>query len=109
MEQFHNKKLDDRFFMYGEDHLWCYQIKQLGYRILFFAESTIVHIGSGSANISCQLELRNVMMKHELEIMRLRKGKGVYYYIFAMIYVSKEKIRNFIKRIVLKLSGKMLR
>src|SRR5690606_33688089 len=25
------KKLDDRFFMYGEDQLWCYQLKQIGY------------------------------------------------------------------------------
>lgn len=109
LEQLPGEKLDDRFFMYGEDQLWCEQIKRLGYKILFFAETTIMHIGSGSADLSTQLKLRKVMMKHELEIMRLRKGSGLYYYVFAAIYVSKESIRNFIKAIVLRLSGKMLR
>ena len=109
LEQLPNKKLDDRFFMYGEDHLWCYQINNLGYRILFFAGSTIIHLGSGSADISSHLKLRKVMRRHELEIMKLRKGKGFYYYVFAMIFVTKESIRNFIKRIVFRLSGKMLR
>ena len=109
LEELPGKRLDDRFFMYGEDQLWCEQIKNLGHRILFFAESTIIHIGSGSVNTSAQLRFRKTMMKHELEIMQLRKGKGLYYYVFAVIYVSKESVRNFIKGIVLGLSGKMLR
>jgi GT2 family glycosyltransferase len=109
LDQLPGRKLDDRFFMYGEDQLWCEQIKNLGFKILFFAESTIIHIGSGSAHVTSQLRLRKTMMKHELEIMRLRKGKGLYYFLFAAIYVSKESVRNFIKSIVLRLSGKMLR
>jgi len=109
LAQLPGKKLDDRFFMYGEDQLWCEQIKSLGFKILFFAGSTIIHIGSGSAQLSSQLKLRKTMMKHELEIMRLRKGEGLYYFLFAVLYVSKESVRNFIKSIVLRLSGKMLR
>jgi len=109
LEQLPGKKLDDRFFMYGEDQLWCEQIKELGFRILFFAESTIIHIGTGSAQHSSQIKIRKIMMKHELEIMRLRKGSVFYYYVFAFIYVLKESVRNFIKSIVLRLSGKMLR
>lgn len=109
LEQLKGKKLDDRFFMYGEDQLWCEQINKSGFKNLFFAESTIIHIGSGSVPLSSQLKLRKTMMKHELEIMRLRKGKGLYYFLFAAIYVSKESVRNFIKSIVLRLSGKMLR
>ena len=89
-------KLDDRFFMYGEDHLWCAQIKKLGYNILFFAGTTIVHINSGSTQIERQLDLRKTMMKHELEIMKWRKGSGLYFIIFSLIYEIKEGSRNFI-------------
>jgi GT2 family glycosyltransferase len=109
LEQMPDGKLDDRFFMYGEDQLWCEQIKNLGYKILFYAETTIIHINSGSTDLSKQLMLRKTMMKHEFEIIRLRKGKGIYYYVFFMIYGIKETIRNFIKLIVLKFSGKLIK
>ena len=102
-------KLDDRFFMYGEDHLWCAQIKKLGYNILFFAGTTIVHINSGSTQIERQLDLRKTMMKHELEIMKWRKGSGLYFIIFSLIYKIKESSRNFIKRLVYKSSGRLIR
>lgn len=102
-------KLDDRFFMYGEDHLWCAQIKKLGYNILFFAGTTIVHINSGSTQIERQLDLRKTMMKHELEIMKWRKGSGLYFIIFSLIYKIKEGSRNFIKRLVYKSSGRLIR
>ncbi len=106
--QLSGQKLDDRFFMYGEDQLWCEQIKKLGYEIKFFADTTIIHINSGSTSLKKQLGLRNTMMKHELEIMRLRKGKGFYYYFFKVIYVLKEGTRIFIKRIFFRLTGKLL-
>jgi len=109
VEQLPGKKLDDRFFMYGEDQLWCEQIRKLGYTILFYANTTIIHINSGSTDIKKQLSVRNLMMKHELEIMALRKGKRFYYHAFAVIYVTKETVRNFIKSLVLKFSGKLVR
>lgn len=103
------KKLDDRFFMYGEDQLWCEQIKRLGYSILFYAGAAIVHINSGSTEPKKQLNLRKTMMKHELEIMKERKGKGAYYFLFKLIYVAKEGTRNFIKRLVFLISGRQMR
>jgi GT2 family glycosyltransferase len=109
LDQLPGKKLDDRFFMYGEDQLWCEQIKNLGYKILFYPETTIIHINSGSSDLSKQLRLRKTMMKHELEIMKLRKGSGVYYFVFRMIFVGKEATRNFIKSIVFRLTGRLIR
>ena len=103
------KKLDDRFFMYGEDQLWCMQIKRLGYRIIFYAGTTIIHLQGGSAGIKKQLALRKTMMRHELEIMKWRKGTGIYYLVFALIYGFKETTRNFIKWIGLKITGKLIR
>jgi GT2 family glycosyltransferase len=42
------KKLDERYFMYGEDELWCYQIKKLGYKIFNFSGTHIIHLEGGS-------------------------------------------------------------
>ncbi len=109
IEELPGKKLDDRFFMYGEDQLWCEQIRALGYKTFFFSGTTIVHINSGSTDLAKQLGVRKLMMKHELEIMRSRKGKGLYYYIFKMIYVTKETLRNFVKSIVFRSTGRMIR
>lgn len=107
--QLPGKKLDDRFFMYGEDQLWCQQIRQLGYMIFFFAETTIIHVSSGSTDLGSQLSQRKVIMKHELEIMRMRKGRGVYYFMYKAIFGTKEIVRNCIKFIVFKWTGKLIR
>jgi GT2 family glycosyltransferase len=109
LTKFPGNKLDDRFFMYGEDQLWCWQIKQLGYKARFFAGTTIIHINSGSTAIGKQLNLRKTIRKHELEIIKERKGKGGYYYFFNFLYTSKEMVRNFVKWCWYKLSGKLIR
>ena len=109
IEKLSGNKLDDRFFMYAEDQLWCEQISNLGYKIVFYPETTIVHINSGSTGLSKQLQLRKTMMKHELEIMQNRKGKGLYYFLFKLIFVSKERIRNFIKSIYFRITGRLIR
>lgn len=109
LEQLPGKKLDDRFFMYAEDQLWCEKIKNSGNKIIFYAGSTIIHINSGSTSLDKQLALRKTMMKHELEIMRLRKGRGAYYFFFKTIFVTKEASRNFIKSVVYRLTGRLVR
>ena len=109
IDQLPGKKLDDRFFMYGEDQLWCEQIRKLGYKIIFYSETTIIHINSGSTDLSKQIKVRKTIMAHELEIMRLRKGKGMYYFIYKIIFVTKETIRNFIKSIVFFFTGRIIR
>lgn len=109
IDQLPGKKLDDRFFMYGEDQLWCEQIRELGYKIMFFAGTTIIHINSGSTKLANQLKARKLMMNHELEIMKLRKGKGFYYYMYRAIFVSKERFRNFIKSIFFRATGRLIR
>lgn len=40
--------LDEQFFMYGEDIDWCYRIKQAGWKIVYFADATIIHHKYGS-------------------------------------------------------------
>jgi GT2 family glycosyltransferase len=108
IEKLPGKKLDERFFMYGEDQLWCEQIKNLGYRILFYSGTTIIHIGSASTGLEKHLSLRKIMMQNELAIMQARKGKGLYYLCFKALFTSKELARNFIKSLVYKFAGRMI-
>ncbi len=100
-------KLDERFFMYGEDQLWCYQFTKLGYPSYFLADTTIVHIHSASTKSDKQLQLILKLIKSELEIMRIRKGKGLYYFLFCLVYLSKEYSRFVIKWLILRFSGKL--
>ena len=109
LPQLPGQKLDDRFFMYGEDHLWCEQIRRLGYRVYFFAGTSIIHINSGSTDPARRLALRKTMYRNELEIIRERKGSGLYFFFFRFLYGTKEAVRNFLKGIIFKTTGKQLR
>ena len=70
------KKLDERFFMYGEDQLWCYQIKQAGYKNYYTANATVIHIANASTELSKQFRILKIIIDRELAIMRERKGTG---------------------------------
>ena len=40
--------LDPQIFMYGEEVEWCYRIKKAGYKVYFYPNTKIIHIGRGS-------------------------------------------------------------
>ena len=44
--------LDEEFFLYGEDVEWCYRIKRAGWKIFYYAEAQIIHLGGGSTKDS---------------------------------------------------------
>ncbi|MCD6012639.1 MAG: glycosyltransferase family 2 protein [Flavipsychrobacter sp.] len=97
------KKLDERFFMYGEDQLWCYQFHELGYKSYYLAETTVIHIHNASTEPSKQLKLLKKFLELELRIMEYRRGRDVYYQIFIFILTIKEMARYYIKIIIYKL------
>ncbi|ULO08049.1 glycosyltransferase family 2 protein [Paenibacillus sp. 19GGS1-52] len=41
--------LDEEFFMYGEDLDWCYRIKEAGWGIHYYPQTSIIHLKGGSA------------------------------------------------------------
>ncbi|MBM3446080.1 MAG: glycosyltransferase family 2 protein [Bacteroidetes bacterium] len=97
LERLPGQKLDERFFMYGEDHLWGFQLKQLGLINYFFQGTSLIHINNASTETSKRIRLLQTIYMHELDIMRIRKGSGLYYVIFSLIYRVKEQCRIFIK------------
>ncbi len=109
LDQFPKKKLDDRFFMYAEDQLWCEQATERGRHNYFLADTTIVHVNSGSSSIRQQLSNRLTMYRHELAILKRRKGLGIYYWIFMVIFGFKEYARNAIKWFYFQLTGRLIR
>ena len=96
-------KLDERFFMYGEDELWCYQFTELDYINFYSSETTVVHIANASTSQAKQLKLLKTFIERELEIMAYRKCKGLYYYIFRVIFTTKELFRYYIKVFISKM------
>ncbi len=104
-----DKQLDERFFMYGEDQLWCYQLACAGYKSYFLSDVRLIHIANASTEPAKQLKLLKTMINHELEIMRYRKGTSLYYYVFSLIFVTKERARYYIKVAVQKLFNYRIR
>ena len=109
LQQLEGNKLDERFFMYGEDQLWCHQFGKIGFTSYFLSSTTIVHINNGSTDKSKQLKLILTIIKRELAIVRERKGKGLHYFLFCLLYLSKEYVRYGIKYLSFRTSGKLIR
>lgn len=83
------KKLAEDFFMYCEDVLWCWQIKQLGLKITFLPEGRVMHVHKGSSTGNSK-NINKVILKNHSMFM-----KKVYpdwrWYIFKFIYTAKQK------------------
>jgi len=103
LQKLPEQKLDERFFMYGEDMLWCYHAIQAGYNNYFTADTTVIHIANASTEPEKQLKLLHTTLKHDLEVIRLQRGNSLYFYTLRFIYTTKEKLRYYIKAVVMKL------
>jgi GT2 family glycosyltransferase len=49
LDKLPSQKLYDGFFMYGEDLWWCWDVKQLGYDVVFLPDSEVSHLMGGSS------------------------------------------------------------
>lgn len=96
-------RLDERFFMYGEDELWCLQAFNAGYSNYYTSCTSVIHIANASTEPAKQQRLMKTMLKHSIEIMRSRYGSGLYFKTLVAIYTFKENMRYAIKVLVMKL------
>jgi len=99
VSQFPEKKLSTDFFMYCEDVLWCWEIKQLGYHIHFLPEAKVMHIHKASTSLSKLNGLRLTSIKNHANFMR-KFYPDWRWYIFAIIYYTKQYIAVFTRKIL---------
>lgn len=78
-------KLFDGFFMYVEDHYWSWQIKNIGYKILYYPNPKILHLDN-----SFYLKVSNERKISNLKnyFFYIKKSKGCFFlniYIFSKL------------------------
>ena len=56
---------DENIFFYGEEDEWCYRIKKYGWKILYFPEVSIVHIGKVSVVARPDLRKNSVVLERK--------------------------------------------
>jgi GT2 family glycosyltransferase len=59
INQLPKQQLNEQFFMYWEDVQWCWEIKQLGYKVVFLGSTEVVHIGGGSSGKKNEMMAKN--------------------------------------------------
>ncbi len=89
IQQLPKKKLSDDFFMYCEDTLWCWEFKQLGYKIHFLPEAKVMHIHKGSVSRDKWIQIRKTGIRNHAKFMK-KFYPDFRWYIFAAIYYSKQ-------------------
>jgi GT2 family glycosyltransferase len=87
--QLPKKKLSDDFFMYCEDTLWCWDFKQLGYKIHFLPQAKVMHVHKGSVSKDKWLKIRATSIRNHAQFMK-KFYPDYRWYIFAAIYYTKQ-------------------
>jgi GT2 family glycosyltransferase len=87
--QLPQKKLSDDFFMYCEDTLWCWDFKQLGYKIHYLPQAKVMHIHKGSVSKDKWIKIRTTSIKNHATLMK-KFYPDFRWYIFAAIYFTKQ-------------------
>jgi hypothetical protein len=89
IQQLPKKKLSDDFFMYCEDTLWCWDFKQLGYKIHFLPQAKVMHIHKGSVSKDKWIKIRTTSIKNHAIFMK-KFYPDLRWYFFAAIYFTKQ-------------------
>jgi GT2 family glycosyltransferase len=89
ISQLPQHKLSDDFFMYCEDTLWCWEFKQLGYRIHFLPDAKVMHVHKGSVSKDKWIRIRTTSINNHAQFMK-KFYPDARWYIFAAIYFTKQ-------------------
>jgi GT2 family glycosyltransferase len=89
IEKLPAKKLSTDFFMYCEDVLWCWEFKQLGYKIHFLPAAKTMHVHKGSVSRDKWIKIRTTSIKNHSTFMH-KFYPDCRWYIFAAIYYVKQ-------------------
>lgn len=65
--------MDEAYFMYTEETDWCWRMKSQGWKLLFFPDAEIIHLGGVSAN-QCSLEIQLEAIRSPLLFIKKTQG-----------------------------------
>lgn len=87
--QLPSQKLSADFFMYCEDTLWCWDFKQLGYKIHFLPEAKVMHVHKGSVSKDKWIKIRTTSIRNHAIFMK-KFYPDWRWYVFAAVYFTKQ-------------------
>ena len=94
---FPNHKLAEDYFMYCEDVLWCWQAKELGWKVVFHPEPKIFHHHHGTVEREKSLKIRKAVMDNHLDFVRRYFYRDWKYFIFKPIFLIKQTVISWIE------------
>ncbi|MBX4187465.1 MAG: glycosyltransferase family 2 protein [Candidatus Doudnabacteria bacterium] len=68
--------LDEDYFMYGEDLDWCWQVKQAGYKVVYYPKAEITHYKYGSSQL---IPFQTIQLAHQAMKIFYRKHYATEY------------------------------
>ena len=97
LQQLPGGRLDERYFMYGEDQLWCYQIAQVGYKCYNYSGTSVVHIEGGST-LQRKPRFQKELLERDITVYRWMGAGSFRYAILKAIFFTKKYVAYLIKR-----------
>ncbi len=96
--QLPDAKLPDTFFMYYEDVQWCYLIRKMGYKVLYYPQSKVIHhlSASLSASVKTDREFRKLLntTRHEIIFLKSTRGTGYVYLLYLIRMLKYLSLRH---------------
>lgn len=100
LNYFTDYQLPDKYFMYGEDTLWCWILKEKKVTIKYYTEPEIVHVFSGNKNYKTAV---NIGYKNSVDFIYTNFNKITGFTILIidqLTLISRFKYKSVFKRIV---------
>lgn len=72
---------DPRYFLYSEEVDHCYAVKKAGWQVVYYADSSVVHIGGESAKVDGKVTSSGKqlsILQAESELLYFRKNHGLF-------------------------------
>jgi GT2 family glycosyltransferase len=77
-------RIDEQFFMYGEETDWCFRFKKGGWKLIFTPVGQIIHFGGGSSKI-VKYEMICQLRSSILLFMKKNRHRAVYIVACALV------------------------
>jgi GT2 family glycosyltransferase len=99
IDEMPNGALDARFFIYGEDELWCWQVKRQDKKVIFYCGTTIIHLENKSTPMDKREALAALLRDRALELIQIQHQNDLYFRIYKFIFLLKDWFRKFLSRL----------